>query len=175
MPQVVQLAVGALSTSSASINPSYTAAFLLYVEVDHDGGYEPLRSVSLTSDVTSFLDTNTDGLYPGYSFVPSDALSLSPFTFGLDSNSFGSFLNVLEFDSGANSPSSSASPTVSNFVYLQNVASTIWPVQHNLNKFPQIITLDSSGNVVIGDVAYVDSNNIRVQFSSAIGGTAYLS
>ena len=50
----------------------------------------------------------------------------------------------------------------------------VWAIQHNYNKFPSITTVDSSGNVVIGDIFYNDSNLITVTFSAAFSGVAYL-
>ena len=54
------------------------------------------------------------------------------------------------------------------------VASLIWTIQHNYNKFPSITTVDSSGNVVVGDIFYNDSNLITVTFSAPFSGTAFL-
>lgn len=50
-----------------------------------------------------------------------------------------------------------------------------WTIHHNLNRFPAVSVVDSSGNDVIGEVHYTDSNTIVITFSSAFGGTAYLS
>lgn len=60
------------------------------------------------------------------------------------------------------------------FIYNQLIASTTWSVAHNLGRFPVVTIVDSGGNVVIGDVQYVDQNNLTVSFSSSFGGNAYL-
>jgi hypothetical protein len=53
-------------------------------------------------------------------------------------------------------------------------ASAVWNVQHNYNRYPSITTVDSSGNVVVGDIIYDDSNTITVTFSAPFSGVAYL-
>lgn len=61
-----------------------------------------------------------------------------------------------------------------NFLYTQSVASDTWNIQHNLNKFPAVMVTDSSNNVVVGDINYIDINNIVITFSGAFSGKAYL-
>lgn len=60
------------------------------------------------------------------------------------------------------------------FVFTQAVASDVWRIQHNLNKCPSVSIVDSGGNVVYGDIEYVDENNVRCKFTSAFSGKAYL-
>lgn len=61
-----------------------------------------------------------------------------------------------------------------NFVFNQNVASALWIVNHNLNKFPSVSVVDSGNNIVIGEVIYIDENNLQIAFSSPFSGSAYL-
>lgn len=61
-----------------------------------------------------------------------------------------------------------------NFVFNQNVASALWVINHNLNKFPSVSVVDSGNNIVIGEVIYIDENNLRIAFSSSFSGSAYL-
>jgi len=44
------------------------------------------------------------------------------------------------------------------------------PVPHLLNKRPAVSVEDSAGDVVMGDVEYVDSNNLMVRFTSPFTG-----
>ena len=60
-----------------------------------------------------------------------------------------------------------------NFVYVQATSSDIWEITHNLNKYPAITVVDSGGSVVIGEIVYIDKNNIRITFASAFSGKAY--
>jgi hypothetical protein len=57
--------------------------------------------------------------------------------------------------------------------YSQNVPSSVWNVNHGLNKRPSVSVVDSAENVVFGDVEYIDDNNIRITFSGAFSGKAY--
>lgn len=61
-----------------------------------------------------------------------------------------------------------------HFTFIQNVARNVWEIEHNLNKYPSVTIVDSAENVVIGDIIYIDENNVRLVFSSAFSGKAYL-
>lgn len=58
--------------------------------------------------------------------------------------------------------------------YQQATASNTWKIKHNMDKYPAVTVVDTSGNVIVGDLTYTDSNNIMVTFSSPVSGTAYL-
>lgn len=60
-----------------------------------------------------------------------------------------------------------------NFVYVQATSSNIWEITHNLNKYPAVTVVDSGGSVVIGEIVYIDENNVRITFVSAFSGKAY--
>lgn len=45
---------------------------------------------------------------------------------------------------------------------------------HDINKFPSVTIVDSANNVVFGDVEYIDSNSLKVKFTAAFAGQAYL-
>ncbi len=60
------------------------------------------------------------------------------------------------------------------FVYNQVISSDVWEITHNLNKYPAVTVVDSGGTVVIGEIVYIDKNNIRITFTSAFSGKAYL-
>lgn len=64
--------------------------------------------------------------------------------------------------------------TDANFEYTQNQSSKVWEINHNLNKKPSVTTVDSGNNVVIGEVQYIDNNNLTVSFSASFSGNAYL-
>jgi hypothetical protein len=49
-----------------------------------------------------------------------------------------------------------------------------WTITHGLNKFPSVTIVDSSGNIVIGDVRYISYNELEVSFSAGFSGKAYL-
>lgn len=60
------------------------------------------------------------------------------------------------------------------YVYSQVVATKTWDIEHNLNKYPSVSVVDSGNNVVVGEVTYIDKNNVRVNFNAAFSGNAYL-
>ena len=56
--------------------------------------------------------------------------------------------------------------------FTQSTGSTIWNVNHNLNKYPNVVTRNENGKIVIGDVQYIDENNLVVIFNSPNSGVA---
>jgi len=60
------------------------------------------------------------------------------------------------------------------YVHNQNTTSSTWVVAHNLNKFPSVTVVDSAGTIVIGEIDYIDMNNVTLTFSAAFSGVAYL-
>jgi hypothetical protein len=49
-----------------------------------------------------------------------------------------------------------------------------WLIPHSLDKHPAVSIVDLDGNVVHGEVLYVDSNNILVRFGRPFSGAAYI-
>lgn len=60
-----------------------------------------------------------------------------------------------------------------NYVHNQIVASNSWEIQHNLDKYPSVSIVDSGNNLVIGEIKYIDSNNIIITFTAVFSGKAY--
>jgi hypothetical protein len=61
-----------------------------------------------------------------------------------------------------------------NYVHTQAVPSAIWNVQHNLNKFPSVTSVNNSNIKMFGEVTYVDENNLTINFSAGFSGKAYI-
>jgi hypothetical protein len=61
------------------------------------------------------------------------------------------------------------------YIHNQIIGSAVWSINHNLNKFPGVIVTDSGNNVIVGDIQYVDLNNVIVSFTGSFSGKAYLS
>ena len=57
--------------------------------------------------------------------------------------------------------------------HVQGTASASWVVAHNLNKYPAVSVVDSTGIQVEGTVDYFDLNNVTITFSSAFAGEAF--
>lgn len=62
----------------------------------------------------------------------------------------------------------------STIVYYQSVPATTATIVHNLGKYPAVVTVTSAGDVVEGDVDYIDANSLTVTFSAPFSWTAYL-
>jgi hypothetical protein len=72
--------------------------------------------------------------------------------------------------------SSDSGGGTSNETYVHNqlTPSGAWTIAHNLNKYPSVQVVDSAGTAVFGDVQYINSNSIVIQFSTMFAGKAYL-
>lgn len=60
------------------------------------------------------------------------------------------------------------------FRFVQGVASEIWLINHNLHRRPSVTIVDSTWRQVHGQVEYLDDETIRLTFSAAFSGEAYL-
>lgn len=58
----------------------------------------------------------------------------------------------------------------SNIAFSADVAET---VNHNLNKFPSVTTVDSAGSHVVGDVRHINENSFTITFTSSFTGKVY--
>lgn len=60
------------------------------------------------------------------------------------------------------------------FVFEQGIATDVWQIKHDLNKFPSVTLVDSAGTQFQGRVEYIDENNCIVYMNGATKGKAYL-
>lgn len=65
-------------------------------------------------------------------------------------------------------------PKPSTYTHNQLLAANEWIIKHNLGKYPGITIVDSAGSVIIGDITYISENEIKVSFTGAFSGKAYL-
>ena len=61
-----------------------------------------------------------------------------------------------------------------HYIHNQIKSSNVWTIQHNLDKYPSVIIVDSSNNAVIGDIVFIDKNSLIVSFMAEFSGKAYL-
>jgi len=61
-----------------------------------------------------------------------------------------------------------------HFAHTQNSASATWSIAHDLEKFPSVTVVLSSGKKGYGDVNYTDKNNLTITFAGAESGKAYM-
>ncbi len=59
-------------------------------------------------------------------------------------------------------------------VHTQSSPSTLWTITHSLGGKPSVMVVDTADTVVIGEVKYVSSTQITVEFTAAFSGYAYL-
>lgn len=62
----------------------------------------------------------------------------------------------------------------STFIFEQGIASDTWVINHNLNKRPSIILIDSAGTVFQARKEYNSNNQVTVYLNGATTGKAYL-
>lgn len=60
------------------------------------------------------------------------------------------------------------------YLHHQTVASDTWVIVHNLNKYPSVAVIDSTGNEVIGEISYDDKNQVTLKFEGGFKGVATL-
>ena len=61
-----------------------------------------------------------------------------------------------------------------NYVHPQDQASAIWTVQHNLNKFPSVTSVNTNNIEMYGEVVFDDLNSLTINFSAAFSGQAFI-
>lgn len=68
-------------------------------------------------------------------------------------------------------------PTVVSisYIHVQPTPASVWNITHNMGFNPNVTVVDSGGSVAEGDIAYPSLNTVRLTFSGAFSGTAYLS
>ena len=61
-----------------------------------------------------------------------------------------------------------------NFTYTQASTALVWNITHNLGKNPSVSVADSAGTWVVGQVDYINNNELTITFNAAFQGVAYL-
>tara|TARA_R110002072_G_scaffold200215_2_gene357920 strand:- start:952 stop:1665 length:714 start_codon:yes stop_codon:yes gene_type:complete len=107
---------------------------------------------SLTQDVTE-----TDFYNANFTLIESNGFLLSEKTYGIVAYS------AAAVDQGD-----------LHFTYNQVAASGSWAITHNLGKNPSVSIVDSGGNTVVGDVIYINTNQLTINFTAQFSGKAYL-
>ena len=76
---------------------------------------------------------------------------------------------------GAGVPLGNNDPNDLGQVYNQASPSTEWNIAHTLGFTPNVIIVDTAGNVVEPAIEYLSPTQIRATFSESIAGKAYVS
>ena len=64
--------------------------------------------------------------------------------------------------------------TLIDFIFTQSIASTTWVINHNLNRHPSVTIMDASNTIIFGDITNTSLNQIILNFSIPVSGSAYL-
>ncbi len=60
------------------------------------------------------------------------------------------------------------------YIHYQLSSSSTWAIAHNLGKMPSVMVVDSADTVFVGEITYIDNNNLEITFASPFSGKAYL-
>jgi hypothetical protein len=60
------------------------------------------------------------------------------------------------------------------FRYVQGSPLAHWDVTHTLNRYCAVTVVDSAGSIVEGDVTYLSTSQLTIDFSAPFSGEAYL-
>ena len=63
--------------------------------------------------------------------------------------------------------------TDANFVHDQGSTSAQWVINHDLGKKCSVTVVDSSNQVVIGEITYNSVNQVTINFQSSFSGKAF--
>lgn len=63
---------------------------------------------------------------------------------------------------------------LTTYVHIQDGASNVWTIVHNLDKYPSVDVVDSGGTIVMGTIEYLTKNEVQLIFTSQFSGRAYL-
>jgi len=61
-----------------------------------------------------------------------------------------------------------------NLTYSPPKSQRVWAITHNLGKNPSVSVADSAGSWVVGEVEYLNNNELTITFNSSFSGVAYL-
>lgn len=60
------------------------------------------------------------------------------------------------------------------FVFTQASPSDTWTIIHPLGGYPSVTVVDSASTAVIGEVSYISTSQVVVEFTAPFSGQAYL-
>ena len=75
---------------------------------------------------------------------------------------------------GVNTSGDIVTITSQTYVHEQGIASEVWEIQHNLNKFPNVVLVDSAGTTFRAAVTYDSLDKCTVYMNGATTGKAFL-
>lgn len=82
--------------------------------------------------------------------------------------------NYQQILTNVNIMTNSSSTPDKAFVFEQEEPTNVWLIEHGMEKHPSVSIVDNEGLLIMGDVQYIDTNNVKVTFSTEFAGKAYL-
>ena len=126
----------------------------------------------------SSVDYNQGNVW-GPGFINSEN-QVGPKTFGIGYVQGTGEQNILEINTAGCLTRINLNPAINyntnmGFEFVQSTPSTVWIITHNMGMNPNVRTEDLSGGDIVGIIDYIDNNRVKIYFSVAIAGKAYLS
>ena len=125
---------------------------IMLAQVDDLNNFGVYKLDSLTQDVTE-----TDFYNANLTLIESNGSLFSEETYGLITY-----------------PKAKEDEKDKNYVHPQPVASATWTVQHDLNKFPSVTSVNTNNIEMYGEVVFNDLNSLTINFSAAFSGQAFI-
>jgi hypothetical protein len=147
--------ITSLHINTIMLNGSYSIAYLT-------------RLISENIVISDRRDLDRYGVYRLDSLT---LISGDVYEMGLTFIEGNSSIHNLHYYGVAFEPSINADKT---FVHNHASPSAIWNIQHNLNKFPSVTSVNINNIEVKGEIEYTDLNNLTIKFSAGFSGKAYL-
>ena len=60
-----------------------------------------------------------------------------------------------------------------HYTHEQGMPAQRWTISHGLNKYPSAVAVDTAKTVVVGQIEYIDTNNLTITFNAAFSGEAF--
>lgn len=61
-----------------------------------------------------------------------------------------------------------------NYIYEQTEAKDVWVINHDLEKYPSVIIVDDNNIVIVGEIEYMNKNQVIIRFNKNETGKAIL-
>jgi hypothetical protein len=104
----------------------------------------------------------------------------TPAPFGVSYNYGNGSQNIIEVNAGGCITRINLNPAITinqntSFEFTQATPATTWDIVHNMSMTPNVFTEDTNGDDIEGVIEVVNSNRIKIYFTQAVAGKAFLS
>lgn len=103
-------------------------------------------------------------------------LSINPLDYliGSDADNNGQTKNFRLDDLGNFFAQYFSAQSDSTYYFVQETALTVWEINHNMNKYPTPLVRDTSGEVILTNIVYINKNVLQVRFGTPMTGSVTL-